>query len=168
MSRRQSCTEKEFRNAAKVGRKDLQCVWKSKDKELYAEKWRKMQDVLEFHGRGKWKGSQRKIVLNMGELEWIFNSDFKCAPLSPGVGYFGELISTSFQSKLTKGFFTVLNLHLPRETRPTWRQSLPHIQQAAITSTKLLPRIEGDTWCWPYLDIKQCFLYDLSNVGGTM
>ena len=53
VSRRQSCTEKEFRNAAKVGRKDLQCVWKSKDKELFAEKWRKMQDVLEFHGRGK-------------------------------------------------------------------------------------------------------------------
>ena len=50
VSRRQSCTEKEFRNAAKVGSKDLQCVWKSKDKEHCAEKCPKMEDRFK-HGR---------------------------------------------------------------------------------------------------------------------
>ena len=88
VSRRQSCTEKEFRNAAKVGSKDLQCVWKSKDKEHCAEKCPKMEDRFK-HGRTR----------------MIFQFWFQFA-LSPGVGlYFGELISTFFQTKFTKGFF---------------------------------------------------------------
>ena len=61
VSRRQSCTEKEFRNAAKVGSKDLQCDGKVKIRNFMQKNVRRCKMCWNFMEEASERENREKI-----------------------------------------------------------------------------------------------------------